>query len=156
MKRKTDHALVPVIAISAALAAIASLEAQEPPSAVIVDDLMWSSETTGAVAWAEAEEYCETLATAGFSDWRLPSLFELEALHDPAATSGIRLPFGLEDCCAWSSMNLVDLETGPKGDLPEPGGPPADYYWGFLFDGGIAYYSNGRFPDGLALCVRGP
>lgn len=156
MQQKSDFVLVLVLAVTAALASVTSLEAQEESQAetAVVDEQMWASDTTGPVPWAEAEEFCETLETEGFTDWRLPTLSELEALHDPTATGGIRLPFELEDCCAWSSVNLVELEAALKGNLPEPAGPPAGYYWGFLFDGGIAYYSNGAFPDGLALCVR--
>ena len=125
-------------------------------NAVVVDGMMWSNESSAPVPWNQADEFCETLETEGFTDWRLPTLFELEALHDPEAHGGIRISFELEDCCAWSSMNLAELGAERKGNLPEQGGAPAEYYWGFLFAGGISYYSNGRFPDGLALCVREP
>lgn len=122
---------------------------------VVINDMMWSLETSGgALPWNEADQFCETLESGGFSDWRLPQLFELEALHDPEAEESIRGPFELEDCCAWSSMNLTDLEPEAKGNLPPPGGPPDNYYWGFLFAGGISYYSNGQFPDGFAMCMR--
>ena len=129
--------------------------AQESDEAVRIDDRMWALATTGgAVPWAEAEEHCDTLEAGGFSDWRLPLLHELEALHDPNADGGLPAPLSLEDCCAWSAQNFAELSAERKGELPDPGGPPAGYYWGFLFDGGISYYSNGRFPDGLGLCVR--
>jgi hypothetical protein len=86
----------------------------------------------------------------------LPILFELEQLHDPQAESSVRGPFELEDCCAWSSENLAQLTPERKGNLPAQSGAPETYYWGFLFDGGVSYYSNGRFADGFALCTRGP
>jgi len=124
---------------------------------VVIDGRTWSLDTSGAaLPWAEANEFCETLESGGFSDWRLPTLAELEQLHDPAAESSIRGPFELEDCCAWSSLNLATLTPERKGQLPEQSGAPEDYYWGFLFDGGISYYSNGRFADGFAMCTRGP
>lgn len=124
---------------------------------VAIDGRDWSLVTSGAaLPWAEAEEFCDTLEAGGLSDWRLPTLPELEALHDPAAELSIRGPFELEDCCAWSSMNLAMLTPERKGQLPEQSGPPEQYYWGFLFDGGVSYYSNGRFADGFALCTRGP
>jgi hypothetical protein len=122
---------------------------------VTIGTTVWSLVTgREPVPWSEANEFCETLDTGGFSDWRLPTLFELEALHDPGADNSVQGPFDLDDCCAWSSMNLTDLEPESKGNLPPPGGPPAGYYWGFLFEGGVSYYSNGRFADGFAMCVR--
>lgn len=121
-----------------------------------IDGREWSLVTGGeAVPWDEAETFCETLEAGGFDDWRLPMLSELETLHDPEAAQGIRGPFDLTDCCAWSANDLVTLPTGRKGELPNPAGPPDTYYWGYLFAGGISYYSNGGFPDGFALCTRG-
>ena len=122
---------------------------------VEIDGSLWSLITSGAaLLWNEASEFCETLDAGGYSDWRLPQLAELEALYDPDAENSIRGPFALEDCCAWSAENLIQIAPGQKGQLPAPGGPPDGYYWGFLFDGGISYYSNGRFPDGFAMCTR--
>jgi hypothetical protein len=118
----------------------------------------WSLETSAALPWAEAEEYCETLESGSFSDWRLPTLEELEQLHAANTRLASRLsgsPFTFEDCCAWSSNNLATLPAERKGQLPAQSGAPEDYYWGLLFDGGVSYYSNGRFPDGFALCTRG-
>jgi hypothetical protein len=129
----------------------------EPDDVVVIDGTMWSLVTgSEPTPWNEANEFCETLQAGGYSDWRLPTLFELEALHDETADDSVRGPFALDDCCAWSSMNLTDLEPGTKGQLPPPSGPPAGYYWGFLFAGGISYYSNGRFADGFAMCLRDP
>lgn len=139
-----------------AAAGLGSSQAQNdtPTDVAIIDGLMWSLDTGGVSQWSEANAHCETLETAGFDDWRLPSLIELEALHDPDAPSSIRGPLELEDCCAWSSTNLESLPAERKGDLPPPGGPPDNYYWGFLFSGGISYYSNSRQIDGFAMCVR--
>jgi hypothetical protein len=120
----------------------------------VIDELMWSLEMSGVSAWAEANEFCDTLETGGFDDWRLPTLSELEALHDPGAPSSLRGPFELDDCCAWSSTSLEELPADRKGNLPAPGGPPGNYYWGFLFAGGIGYYSNSRQLDGFAMCAR--
>lgn len=146
-----------LITLTAGLALAAGSQAQSEADEVVeIDGSLWSLVTSdGAVAWDEADEFCETLDAGGFRDWRLPLLFELEALHDPAAPGAIRGAFERPDCCAWSAENLVDLATDRKGNLPDPGGPPAGYYWGFLFADGISYYSNGRFADGFAMCTRG-
>jgi hypothetical protein len=129
--------------------------AQDDSGATVVDGRSWALETSVAAApWTEAEEHCATLEAAGFDDWRLPTLFELESLLD--ASTGDTLPGGLalEDCCAWSSTNLVELAPEAKGVLPDPAMGPDQYYWGLLFPDGIRYYSMSRFPDGLALCTR--
>jgi len=151
----SNRLLVPAILAGLTLGS-SQAQNDSPDDIVVIDDLMWSLETGGVSRWREANEFCETLATGGFTDWRLPTLFELETLHDPDAPSSIRGPFELEDCCAWSSTNLEDLPAGRKGDLPEPGGPPNAYYWGFLFSGGISYYSNSGQIDGFAMCRRLP
>lgn len=151
--RPTGWALV---LISTALGAMPTYS-QDSDEIVEIDGRHWSLVMgSAAVPWDEADEFCDSLAAGGFSDWRLPTLVELEALHDPTALNSIRGPFELVDCCAWSSTNLVALAPERKGALPDPAGPPAGYYWGFLFEGGTSYYSNGRFPDGFALCTRGP
>jgi hypothetical protein len=130
--------------------------AQNGAGVTVVDGRSWALETSGEAApWTEAEEHCETLEAGGHDDWRLPTLFELESLFD--ASTGGELPGGieLEDCCTWSSTNLVALEPEAKGVLPNPAMGPDQYYWGLLFPDGIRYYSMSRFPDGLALCTRG-
>ena len=144
------------LACGAALPAGAQQSSGSDGDVVTIDGAEWSTITSASIPWAEADEFCDDLEAGGFSDWRLPTLTELEALHDPSAPGSMRAAIDLADCCAWSSMNLEDLTPERKGQLPDPGGPPAGYYWGYMFQGDISYYSNGRFPDGLALCTRGP
>jgi hypothetical protein len=57
------------------------------------------------VTWANAVDYCLALEYAGFTDWRLPNIFELVSLHNSAAAAA-----------PWVSP----LFGNPK---------PADYYW---------------------------
>lgn len=141
----------------------ATATAQEAaPDSVSIDGRSWSLETGPAAPWAEADEFCETLEASGFRDWRLPTLDELEQLHaaigrieaDSPPDGSTVGPFDFEDCCAWASENLATLPAERKGQLPAQSGAPESYYWGLLFDGGVSYYSNGRFDDGFALCTR--
>ena len=128
--------------------------AASPEETVTVDGLQWAAASNGAdVLWREADAFCRNLELAGHDDWRLPSLTELETLHDPERPSGMRAELGLEDCCLWSATTLAE-RTAPGADGTALGS--SRYHWGFLYDGGIRYYSIDLQPDGRALCVREP
>ena len=76
-----------------------------PTVEIFQTGLMWTAADNGQdIDWDSAEAYCENL-TQGYSDWRLPTIDELEALHDPGVDSHykIRSNFTLTDCCPWSS-----------------------------------------------------
>jgi len=44
--------------------------------------MMWQQESIDAMIWKEALAYCENLSLAGYNDWRLPNVNELESLVD--------------------------------------------------------------------------
>ena len=51
--------------------------------------LMWAAEDNGTgINWAAAKKYCEEFNRGGYSDWRLPTLVELEELEDPDQENG--------------------------------------------------------------------
>jgi hypothetical protein len=119
---------------------------------VTMDNLEWARTTNGQdIPWPDAVEYCTALELAGHDDWRLPTMAELESLHDPDTDDGIRTPFSIDTCCLWSGQSLVDR---PAEDGDEIGGAPHMYHWGFMFDGGLEYYAVHIFNDGQALCTR--
>ncbi len=125
--------------------------------AFTIGELMWSGRSNGEdVVWAEANRYCATLELDGHSDWRLPTLFELETLHDPdnEANGYIVSPLTLDGCCLWSDTSLADLAAEEAGLPGGQSNPPSQYYWGLLFAGPVRYYSVVIFPDGQAMCVR--
>lgn len=140
-------------AILLALLAVTPPVAAEPAGSTVIDGRPWALATSGEdLPWRQADAYCRTLRLDGRDDWRLPTLAELETLMDPdAAGTGIRAPIDIDTCCLWSSTSLA--ERPAEGDTPT-GAAPASYYWGIVFDGGIAYYSNQAFADGQALCTR--
>jgi hypothetical protein len=46
--------------------------------------LMWTIQDNGKnINWHEANEYAKQLRLGGYSDWRLPTIEELEKLYDP-------------------------------------------------------------------------
>ena len=45
--------------------------------------LMWTAKDNGRdVTWGKAVKYCQNLSLAGYSDWRLPSIDELQGIYD--------------------------------------------------------------------------
>jgi Protein of unknown function (DUF1566) len=125
--------------------------------------LMWAAKDNGKdLSWHNAIKYCRNLHLAGYSDWRLANMFELQPLYDKTANA-----------------------PGRAGDTK--GGSPRDFTWhvkGNLFlsgdewssrvdgkekSGGYEYYfdfNEGKSNDNpvgwpypfngmRALCVRG-
>jgi hypothetical protein len=101
---------------------------------IVVDPgsgLMWSAKDNGQqVSFEEAEEYIHALQLAGYDDWRLPTLQELETLHVKGALNDtppgpgclgdyeIHRFFRLTCCCPWA---LEDNGTRPASFPFTPG-----------------------------------
>ncbi|MBK9001179.1 MAG: DUF1566 domain-containing protein [Myxococcales bacterium] len=99
--------------------------------------LLWEAAPPDSdFAYSQASAYCDALTTAGFADWRLPSVRELLTLPDPTlSTPALPSPaFTAQSKWYWSSSPLnsfhraVDFWTG-RHDIPPPvdGGPATDY-----------------------------
>jgi len=66
---------------------------------------MWTIQDNGEdIDWNQANQYAEQLRLGGYSDWRLPTIDELEKLYDPQSSEKykIRKPFRLTDHSVWS------------------------------------------------------
>ncbi|MEI6313353.1 MAG: DUF1566 domain-containing protein [Syntrophus sp. (in: bacteria)] len=49
--------------------------------------LLWAAKDNGSnINWANAEAYCENYRGGGYTEWRMPTLDELESLYDDAKT----------------------------------------------------------------------
>jgi hypothetical protein len=104
--------------------------------------LMWQMIDNGDdISQPEAAASCHDSNDGGYSDWRLPTIFELERLYAPEAAGARRfhtIPgITLTGCCPWTST------------------PHGDFHWTFVFYSGLRYLkyrSIGRFSR--ALCVR--
>ena len=107
---------------------------------------MWTVEDNGEdITWQGAVAYAGALRLGGFSDWRLPTIGELERLHNGAGISddtiNIRPPFQLTSWVIWSSERLSQESPTPMQV--------------FLFNRGFPYFMEASGSDGLrALCVR--
>lgn len=123
-------------------------------------DLMWAAKDNGKdVSWKKAFEYCHDLRLAGYSDWRLATLEELEGIFDKDANApGLAGPPKKARAVAWHVKGNLFL-TGNQwaGSLiPDDRGQPSGYAWRFDFNEGrsfdgdeTSFYTNKR-----ALCVR--
>ena len=90
----------------------------EPTVAAFLDPktgLMWASKdvSTDRMTFAEAKRACDKFSCAGFDDWRLPTIAELETLRDlsrfdPAADPEL----GLKPNYYWSSTPLASSPGG--------------------------------------------
>ncbi len=73
--------------------------------------LMWPTRDNGRdLDWKRAGRYCDDLALAGYQDWRLPEIEQLEGLHQKMAQTLYKTPrqIQLTACCPWSSTRSGD------------------------------------------------
>ena len=106
--------------------------------------LTWQDNIASATVeknWNDAKEYCRNLNLDGYSDWRLPSIKELQSIvditkYDPAIKSGFK---HIASNFYWSSSpNVSDSSSA----------------WRVDFNDGYAYYYDKSY-KGYVRCVRG-
>jgi len=86
----------------------ANTDPADDPNVYLDSDrrLMWTRKDNGNVlTWIRAREYAEELRLSGYSDWRLPTMDELESLYQAASPHPIKIrpPVVLGHRFAWSS-----------------------------------------------------
>ena len=127
--------------------------------------LMWAGKDNGKdVSWKKAMKYCRDLRLAGYSDWRLATLSELEGIYDKNANApglarlggpakGSDFTWHVKGNLfltgnQWSSSQRIDDRGHPNG-----------YAWYFDFNEGRPNNEPTGFPYSFtnrrALCVRG-
>jgi hypothetical protein len=105
--------------------------------------LMWQDDASVKSVhknWKEANGYCKNLNFAGYKDWHLPSISELETLIDttkayPAIVSGFQ---NTVPDYYWSSTANVSF---------------SDDAWSVYFNDGYSYYDDKNY-SGYVRCVR--
>jgi hypothetical protein len=104
--------------------------------------LMWATKDNGRnVTWQQAMDYARDLRLAGYSDWRLPTIGELEGIHDPSADVNGYHVKGNPQLSGW------EWTTSP--------GDAAGEAWAFGFVDGERSSCRFGYSGGFnALCVR--
>jgi hypothetical protein len=125
--------------------------------------LMWAAKDNGKdVSWRNAIKYCRNLRLAGYFDWRLANMFELQGIYDRTVNAAGRAGEG-------KGGNPRDFTWHVKGDLFLTGEEWSSRSDGKEKSGGYEYYfdfNEGRSNDDpvgwpypyagrRALCVRG-
>lgn len=104
-------------------------------------DLLWTSRDNGRnISWDKANSYCEDMVLGEFSDWRLPTLRELEYLYDGRRSQLQRGAVTLTQWWVWS------------GDLNSNDSSVARAFC--FFDGGQDWRHRSGFLGNRCLCVR--
>jgi hypothetical protein len=105
--------------------------------------LTWTVKDNGSsVSPNEASNYCSSLRLGGDSDWRMPTIGELEALYDSKLSKQYKVkgPIELSDPCVLSGT------SNSSGT------------WTFCFNSGSRNLGGGSGcgTTGRVLCTRGP
>jgi len=104
--------------------------------------LIWQKEDDGVMrTWGEALSYCESLALAGQSGWRLPNIIELESITDDSRNNPAIGPVFTNTKAAyyWSSTTYTDN---------------AYYGWDVGFYDGNVYGYGKDGADDYVRCVQ--
>ena len=92
--------------------------------------LTWALQDSGqAVNWNQANNYCRNLNLAGLTNWRLPTIDELAAMHDPNRANRMHIKGGIQlTGWEWSSntqndfgnisARTFDFSYGKRGSYP--------------------------------------
>jgi hypothetical protein len=121
---------------------------------------MWTAKDNGKdVSWKKAMKYCSVLRLAGYSDWRLANMAELQGTYDSTANApGLAGPRKNQWTDTWhvkGNLFLTGYQWSSNYGMDDRGHPSG---YGYLFD-----FNSGE-PDAdqggyssfkRALCVRG-
>lgn len=106
--------------------------------------LTWDVKDNGSsVSPNQAGDYCSGLRSGGYSDWRLPTIDELEAIYD----SKLPKQYKAKGTITLSDPCVLSGSTNNSGET-----------WTFCFNSGSRNLGGGSGcgTSGRVLCVRGP
>ncbi len=86
--------------------------------------LMWQQDEAGSMDWEGALTYCEGLSLAGYTDWRLPNIKELESITD-------------------DTLYIPSIDTNFFPDVYASSYWSSTTYASYSFNAWYVYFSNG-------------
>jgi hypothetical protein len=112
--------------------------------------LTWTKSDNGSdVNWNQAIAYCSNLRLGGYSDWRLPTIDELQDIYDPGIDIPGQWPGG--DAITWHVKGNLNLTTWEWSSSLKN----AREAWLFYFANGMRYSLRlSESSTDRALCVR--
>jgi hypothetical protein len=121
--------------------------------------LMWTAKDNGHdIKWGTAMKYCQNLNLAGYSDWRLPSIDEMERIYDD---SGFTAPHSKGSMLALAGrakggLLLTGARVWSSSRVLDDRGHRTGYAWQYDFPHGKRWrYDPLGYTGSLrALCVR--
>lgn len=122
--------------------------------------LMWTAKDNGNdITWSKAMKYCQNLSLAGYSDWRLPTIDELQTIYDD---SGFAAPHPKDVMpvlagIAKGGLLLTGAREWSSSRVLDDRGHRTGYAWQYDFPHGKRWrYDPLGYTGSLrALCVRG-
>ena len=107
--------------------------------------LEWQYESPGEMSWLEALAYAKALALGSKTDWRLPTVSELETLLDRSVLHYELRPIVREAVPFRDSLSYWSSTTFQEG---------TNNAWIVMFDGAyvLSYYKSNTY---YVRCVRG-
>jgi uncharacterized protein DUF1566 len=125
-------------------------------------NLIWAARDNGKdVSWKGAAKYCHNLRLAGYSDWRLANMAELQGIHDKTANAPGLAGRHDDDPTMWHVRGNLFL-TGDQwsaNDRLDDRGHHSGYAYYFDFNEGKPNDDPTGWPYPYsfrrALCVRG-
>jgi hypothetical protein len=155
--------LVNLISCAQSPAKDQSVAQETQPSASWVDPstgIMWAARDNGKdVNWHQAMKYCSALRLSGYSDWRLPTISELQAIYDGSGFA-TPAPKGVTWALAGKAnggLLLTGAREWSSSRISDDRGHLTGYAWQFDFPHGQRWgYDPLGYSGSLrALCVRG-
>jgi Protein of unknown function (DUF1566) len=122
--------------------------------------LMWAGKDNGKdVSWNKARKYCRDLRLAGYSDWRLANMVELQGVYDRTANApGLAGP-GKGRSVTWHVKGNLFLTGNQWANRNDGRGHSFESYeWYFDFNEGRSNNQPSGFPYSSSfmrtLCVH--
>jgi len=89
-------------------------------------NLMWAGEDNKfGISWTDADSYCENYRVGGYTDWRMPTIDELEGLYEIGYYKNL---IQITGWYVWASETyssdaaIFHFTGGGRGWLPQSGG----------------------------------